>query len=339
MENIHFLLTYILENYSKASGEIFPKHPIAKFIRKKSTQLLYSSLDNILPLNRYLITGSPGQGQWADIPWIGIFDILITTSAQSGFYPVFLFKEDMSGVYLSLNQGITTIKNKLKGLKNIDQLALEELKYKAKLYRLSTKSSNVFSEANIILKENAKNHSLAKSYEAGNIVSKFYSRDNIPNNEELRNDIIEILTLYQKLIFNNSSSTKIEEGKEEDKNDKRYQEKCQVKYHKRVERNQSLSKKVKEAQGYKCKVCNFNFEDTYGIELGKEFIEAHHLKAIAQLKEEALVHEIHLDPHKDFIVLCPNCHRMIHKLKDSSDYKELKRIIEKEKNRQRHISL
>lgn len=335
MENLHSLLTYILENYSKASGEIFRQHPMAKFIREKSPQLIYSSLNTILPQNRYLITGSPGQGQWADIPWIGIFDTLITSSAQSGFYPVFLFKEDMSGVYLSLNQGITCIKNQLKGLQNIDQLALKELKNRAIIHRLLTNNNYFFSDANIILKEDAKNHSLAKSYEAGNIVSKFYSKDNIPNNEELRNDIIEILSLYQKLVFHNNSNNKIEENK----NNEKYLERCQIKYHKRIERNQSLSKKVKEIQGYKCKVCNFNFEEIYGVELGKEFIEAHHLKAIAQLKEESLIHEIHLDPNQDFIVLCPNCHRMIHRLQDSSDYKQLKKVIEKEKNRRKHSSL
>ena len=30
---------------------------------------------------------------------------------------------------------------------------------------------------------------------------------------------------------------------------------------------------------------------------------------------------------KDFAVLCSNCHRMIHKLNDSSDLEELKNLI------------
>ncbi len=54
------------------------------------------------------------MGQWTHFPWIAIFDIDITTSAQRGFYPVYLFTEDMrGGVYLSLNQGWTYFKGEI----------------------------------------------------------------------------------------------------------------------------------------------------------------------------------------------------------------------------------
>lgn len=62
--------------------------------------------------NQFFIVGSVGQGQWAEIPWISIFIRDITSTAKRGYYIVYLFKADMSGVYISLNQGWTYFKNK-----------------------------------------------------------------------------------------------------------------------------------------------------------------------------------------------------------------------------------
>ena len=39
------------------------------------------------------------------------FDRLITDTARQGFYIVYLFRSDLSGVYLSLNQGVTSIRD------------------------------------------------------------------------------------------------------------------------------------------------------------------------------------------------------------------------------------
>ena len=66
----------------------------------------------------------------------------------------------------------------------------------------------------------------------------------------------------------------------------------------------------------------FDFEKKYG-EIGKDFIEAHHLTAISNLKKG----ETRKTTDKDFAMLCSNCHRMIHRLEDSSDMEKLKSII------------
>lgn len=86
-----------------------------------------------------------------------------------------------------------------------------------------------------------------------------------------------------------------------------------------VERNATIAKKVKEVRGYKCECCEFDFEKKYG-QLGKKYIEAHHLTPVAWNKGEVLAR----DPQKDFVVLCANCHRMIHRLDDVSDLEMLK---------------
>ncbi|WP_445300041.1 MrcB family domain-containing protein [Microcoleus sp. AT3-A2] len=60
----------------------------------------------------YSVKASAGNGSWAKVPWIAIFNKLVTESVQSGFYCVYLFRAEFSGVYLSLNQGIADKRNK-----------------------------------------------------------------------------------------------------------------------------------------------------------------------------------------------------------------------------------
>ena len=56
----------------------------------------------------------------------------------------------------------------------------------------------------------------------------------------------------------------------------------------------------------RCQVCKMNFEEVYG-EIGKGFIEVHHLVPISERGGDYVV-----NPVKDLIPLCPNCHAMVH---------------------------
>ena len=68
-------------------------------------------------------------------------------------------------------------------------------------------------------------------------------------------------------------------------------------------------------------MCQTNFEDKYG-HLGKNFIEVHHKTPISQIKKERDV-----NPRTDMVVLCSNCHSMIHRKRDEIlTVEELKKI-------------
>jgi 5-methylcytosine-specific restriction protein A len=94
-----------------AEEQPFKAHPLADLIRHDVPEFLRQA---IAGADAYDIAGSPGQGRWAFSPWIAIMDVLITTTVQRGYYPVFLFREDFKGLYLSLNQGVTDIQKKYK---------------------------------------------------------------------------------------------------------------------------------------------------------------------------------------------------------------------------------
>ena len=76
------------------------------YLHDLATKDLVSVLKDKLELDekKYKIKGSIGIGRWAEIPWIGIFDKSITTSAKKGIYVVLLFKKEEEELYLSLGQ-------------------------------------------------------------------------------------------------------------------------------------------------------------------------------------------------------------------------------------------
>lgn len=73
-----------------------------------------------------------------------------------------------------------------------------------------------------------------------------------------------------------------------------------------------------EHHGYNCAVCGFNFGQVYG-DFGKNYIEVHHLRQIADIGEE-----YEIKPIEDLRPVCANCHRMLHKERPPLAIEELK---------------
>ena len=254
---------------------------------------------------RYKVQGSVGKGKWTDNPWIAILDTLITETPQAGYYPVFLFKKDMSGVYLSLNQGVTEVNENYRSeTKNILRLRAQD--YRAKLD---------YEDNDLVEIDLNSTTTNARLYVAGNIIAKYYPANNLPTSDALIEDVLQYMHYYEELTYNN---THVDENINLTATEKK-----QYRLHFRIERNASISARVKRQKGYTCEACGFGFETRYGA-LGRGFIEAHHLTPISDL----VVGQYQLNIANDFAVLCSNCHSMIHKLDDCSNIEELRRIIQ-----------
>ena len=74
----------------------------------------------------------------------------------------------------------------------------------------------------------------------------------------------------------------------------------------KYERNPQARAACLAYHGYTCKICGMSFEKTYGPEF-KDIIEVHHIVPLNQIGESYVV-----DPIKDLIPVCPNCHAAIH---------------------------
>ncbi len=123
-------LLYISNNYLKESRSNIKSNVFANFIRYDFTQ----KVSSYFPHNNYKWVGSPGQGNWAVCPWLAIFNQTITSSAQEGYCPVYLFSTDMNSVYLSMNQGVTQVKNEFgsKEARNILAIRARIMRHRVK---------------------------------------------------------------------------------------------------------------------------------------------------------------------------------------------------------------
>ncbi len=81
--------------------------------------------------------------------------------------------------------------------------------------------------------------------------------------------------------------------------------------HIRYERNRDNRNKAISIHGSKCAVCGFDFDKVYGKDIADSYIEVHHIVPLSE--GEQLV-----DPAKDLIPVCANCHRMLHHKKTSA---------------------
>ncbi len=93
------------------------------------------------------------------------------------------------------------------------------------------------------------------------------------------------------------------------------------------ERNPQVIKKAKELflknhnNTLFCEACGFRFTDKYNID--DEFIEGHHIIPINELPEDSETRP------EDIIMLCSNCHRIIHKIRPWIKKNELNNLFKK----------
>jgi 5-methylcytosine-specific restriction protein A len=243
---------------------------------------------------------------------VAILDSLITDTTQAGYYPVYLFREDFTGVYLSLNQGVTDVRRKFRS-DAPHALRTQAINYRAQIGPPPTR----FPETEIDLRPSKKSR-LSPDYEAGNVYSTLYREDNLPTEEVLTADLHGILDLYETLRVSENLpiGTGATEDDEEGNPNLRIDEDLRkFREHKRIERSQRLARKVKQIQGLTCQACGFDFSKVYVGIANNKYIESHHLTPISELKGQ----RVSLDPAKDFAVLCANCHRMIHRFEHPED--------------------
>ncbi|WP_405078607.1 MrcB family domain-containing protein [Pectobacterium carotovorum] len=179
----------ITKGWIAATKEGFTNNPIANLLRKE----LKKEIENIViqfDFN-YEVEASAGAGNWANVPWVSILNPKITNTTQEGIYPVYLFKADGSGFYLSLNQGTTSPAKKW-GKK----VAEERAEYIKKQLLKKIPDLERWGVKDINLKAGTP---LGKSYEKPSVIARYYSADSIPSDEILKSDLYSLLKFYKEI--------------------------------------------------------------------------------------------------------------------------------------------
>ncbi len=88
------------------------------------------------------------------------------------------------------------------------------------------------------------------------------------------------------------------------------------------ERNPKLRVQAIKNHGFECMACGFSFLKNYG-DWGEDFIEVHHVTPVSSMENLTSI-----NPKTDMLVLCSNCHRMIHRRRNNPlSLDQLKGII------------
>jgi len=188
-------LQSILENYQTArenepfgvNNSIWKKFDeFAQLLQQAETLQAYPTIN---------VKWSLGMGTWAKVPWIALLDNRETNTTQSGVYGVFLFRKDMSGVYITYNQGVTKIlnENKTKMGRQILQEKANELRGDCEV--LIEKGFRLDDEIDLKVIGG-----LGYNYQVSTIAYKLYEKDNIPNDNIILDDIGKVLKVYDMYI-------------------------------------------------------------------------------------------------------------------------------------------
>lgn len=187
-------LEEILSRYANARiTEQFAAHKIRDTFENIKQLLLASAA--LRKRSNLPVKWSMGQGNWAKVPWIAFLDERETDTTQHGVYCVYLFRQDMSGVYLTYNQGVTRLIQE-----NGKPEAYKTLQKRAASIRESCQEliARGFSVQNSIdLKADP---GLGADYERSTIAHKLYEAGKVPEDSILLDDLEILLDAYDNYL-------------------------------------------------------------------------------------------------------------------------------------------
>lgn len=308
------MLSRVAKEFVYARGKPFSNSEFGNFVRKDVAQEAKKSL-LFLPFDLTL-KASVGNGNWAAVPWLAFFDPLITISATQGFYVVYLINPQTQTIYLSMNQGTTAVDNEF-GI----SAGREVLRRRAKdmTIRVSEYAKD-FDDSPIDLGSTAR---LPSGYEAGHAFGRKYSAEN-NDPKGFNSDLEKMLYAYEALV--NRGGLMPSDAMSEEAGSLSIEETRTYVLSKRIERSKRVRRQVLAKRGAICEGCGLNpkIDYRYSGKVDNTPLDVHHSKPLFGMAEgETRRYKI----PEDFLVLCPNCHRMIHKQDDPTQLKQLKRSI------------
>jgi MrcB-like, N-terminal domain len=145
------------------------------------------------------VKSSVGQGNWARVPWIAVLDARETATTQRGTYPVILIPESLDGVYLTLAQGVTELKQQL-GRRG----AYDEMHRRADVLRpalTSLRERGFEFSGNVDLGDSP----LGRDYAASVIASRYIPAIEIAQSP-IEDDMAHVGTAYEDLLTSGALS-------------------------------------------------------------------------------------------------------------------------------------
>jgi 5-methylcytosine-specific restriction protein A len=226
-------------------------HPLGAVIRHEAAKEVEMALGELEA--GLVVEGSAGRGNWAAVPWVSVFDPVITTSATHGYYVVYLFHVNEPLVHLSLNQGTTAVREEFR------ERAREILRDRADLMRKRiAEFADILPINKIDLGSEAR---LPGDYAAGHALGTSYKLDMLPDEARLRFDLQTIIRAYRALVYRGGIDADME-GQTSVADDFALTRQMSVTeirkyaYHRKAERNRTAARCAKTFHGNRCQACD-----------------------------------------------------------------------------------
>lgn len=87
------------------------------------------------------------------------------------------------------------------------------------------------------------------------------------------------------------------------------------------ERNREARRKCLDIHGTGCSICEIDLEFLYGV-VAQGFIHVHHVEPLSEVSEEYEV-----DPERDLMPVCPNCHAIVHLGGKTRSFEEVRELM------------
>ena len=184
----------ILAKYRNARDhEAFGKaNPLWQTFEDLATEL--RNTDRVAKSSTLKIRWSAGQGRWANVPWIAALDTRETKRISEGVYAIYLFRADLAGVYLTINQGASWALNTGNQREGFAALRTRAAELRSALEALPAEFDL---SGTITLGSSAP---LIRAYEASTVAARYYVRGGVPDDAVLRADFKAAITTYQRLV-------------------------------------------------------------------------------------------------------------------------------------------
>ena len=161
----------------------------------KNLQKRFKALPQLMRRPTIGVSWSVGKGNWAGVPWIAFLDRRVTTTTESGLFVVLLFREDMSGVYITFNQGVTEPKEAHGATAGLQLLRETAADLRRSCNHLGQLGFRLDSEIDL-----RTSGTRGRDYEAGTVAYKLYERGDVPDDPKIAEDLDALLAVYDRQI-------------------------------------------------------------------------------------------------------------------------------------------
>lgn len=196
--SINYKLQYSLTHYNEAKSESNWNHPVINIIDSEIPIDIEQEIQekcglDTAEIENLSIEGSCGKGRMANIPWIGIFDNRVANGPQDGLYVVYLFDTVEKRLFLTLNQGMTELKDDygLSATKKVLSTRADILREKVDLEEFEM--SGIELPVELLTGRN-------KHYGKSTICYNSYDADQFPGENEIISDLCDLVSEYQNIV-------------------------------------------------------------------------------------------------------------------------------------------